>query len=173
MGGQASVYTCDVVVAGVTHHCVSKLKKILNNEEMCEVEFRSMFKEFEIGCKLDHPGILKMLYFVRRCNSDGEQELHMLCEHMKGGNAQQYLNSLSGRKITDTHVLRDLTRQMLDAVAYLHEKNILHADLKPENILLTEDGTKLKLCDFGVSSQVETTRATQNKGGTMRYMSPE
>jgi serine/threonine protein kinase len=39
---------------------------------------------------------------------------------------------------------------IIDAVRYMHARNIVHLDLKPHNVLLT-DAMKPKLCDFGLS----------------------
>ena len=85
-------------------------------------------------------------------------------------------------------------RQMLLAVKAVHDHGIVHCDLKPQNFILfrqrgrdhpEELGTGapilfeqyvLKLCDFGVSRQLEAsaTHVTQNAPiGTVRYMAPE
>ena len=46
--------------------------------------------------------------------------------------------------------------------------------MKPENILLSKDRKTLKLCDFGVSNQLDGTRnLTREAKGTFRFMSPE
>ena len=46
--------------------------------------------------------------------------------------------------------------------------------MKPLNILFTKDKTKLKLCDFGISSELHhQTKVTNDAEGTVRYMSPE
>ena len=39
---------------------------------------------------------------------------------------------------------------LLCAVKYLHESNVLHRDLKPANVLINEDCT-VKLCDYGLA----------------------
>lgn len=44
-------------------------------------------------------------------------------------------------------------RQLLSAIAYMHDNNVCHRDLKPENILLKnkEDIGMIKIIDFGIS----------------------
>ena len=42
---------------------------------------------------------------------------------------------------------------LLCAVKYLHESNVLHRDLKPANVLINEDCT-VKLCDYGLARSI-------------------
>jgi serine/threonine protein kinase len=42
--------------------------------------------------------------------------------------------------------------QLLDGVAYLHSLGIAHRDVKPENIVCSDDGTRVRLCDFGLAT---------------------
>ncbi|EDQ91876.1 uncharacterized protein MONBRDRAFT_2100, partial [Monosiga brevicollis MX1] len=61
------------------------------------------------------------------------------------------------------HLIRDgslriqmiwrILREILDALAYIHQNGIIHRDLKPENILLDKD-LQVKLADFGLSTAV-------------------
>ncbi|CAF1500162.1 unnamed protein product, partial [Didymodactylos carnosus] len=46
-----------------------------------------------------------------------------------------------------------VTKQLLEAIQFLHDNKIVHLDIKPQNILLMEKwpSTKIKLCDFGLS----------------------
>ena len=44
--------------------------------------------------------------------------------------------------------------QLARALQYLGTIGIIHADLKPENIMLTEQDTRVKLIDFGISYHV-------------------
>lgn len=63
--------------------------------------------------------------------------------------------------------------QILMAVEFCHQHNIIHRDLKLQNILLnTLDSTLYAyLCDFGISKQTEF--STQSVLGTYSYMAPE
>ncbi len=45
----------------------------------------------------------------------------------------------------------------MDAVAYIHERNMVHRDIKPENIIAGEDD-KFRLCDFGFTALVGNVR---------------
>jgi tetratricopeptide (TPR) repeat protein len=62
--------------------------------------------------------------------------------------------------------------QILDAVEYIHSKNICHGDIKPQNILT--DGKTAKITDFGTSKLIEDLFIkTIDGGGTWAYMAPE
>lgn len=67
---------------------------------------------------------------------------------------------------------RDLVRQILNGVGYLHENRIIHRDLKLDNILIS-DG-RMKICDFGLAI-FENAPADELRKfcGTAVYMSPE
>ncbi|GMT25730.1 hypothetical protein PFISCL1PPCAC_17027, partial [Pristionchus fissidentatus] len=78
----------------------------------------------------------------------------------------------------DTQIIKSLFKQMLEAVAYLHDKGHIHRDIKPSNILMDGDNG-IRLCDFGTASQFEThegqeiSQTRTQKVGTPLYTSPE
>lgn len=44
--------------------------------------------------------------------------------------------------------IRKYIYQLLRAINYMHDKDVIHRDIKPENLLISNKG-KLKICDFG------------------------
>lgn len=71
--------------------------------------------------------------------------------------------------------IRSISRQILVAVAYLHDNEITHRDLKPANILVSQDnnslnGVNVKVADFGLSSRKA---HMESFCGTAYYMAPE
>jgi serine/threonine protein kinase/tetratricopeptide (TPR) repeat protein len=64
--------------------------------------------------------------------------------------------------------------RLADALAYAHDRGIVHNDLKPANVLLADDGQPM-LLDFGVSDDVKLRAEVPDApaGGTLPYMSPE
>ena len=69
----------------------------------------------------------------------------------------------------------EVALKVADALAYLHERGIIHRDVKPANILFGEDGKPL-LSDFGIAKAVEANTGLTQVGvsiGSPAYMSPE
>ncbi|KAL3898454.1 MAG: hypothetical protein SGCHY_002737 [Lobulomycetales sp.] len=65
--------------------------------------------------------------------------------------------------------------QILDGLAFIHEKGIVHRDLKPENILLrdTSPDAKVVIADFGVSNFIDEESALSTMCGSPAYIAPE
>ena len=68
---------------------------------------------------------------------------------------------------------------MLLALSALHQANKCHRDVKPDNVLVTmidpdpNLGPRIKICDFGFSTDVEESSTMQKTLGTRLLMAPE
>ena len=75
----------------------------------------------------------------------------MLLEFICGGELFSYLRN-AGHFSEDTCLF--YAAEIVSALDYLHERNIVYRDLKPENLLLDRDG-HLKITDFGFAKVLE------------------
>ncbi len=77
------------------------------------------------------------------------------------------------REELDWHVVRRILAETASALAYSHEKGLIHRDVKPANVFMTED-RRVKLLDFGIAVPVGVPTDQDGKVvGTPFYMSPE
>jgi mitogen-activated protein kinase kinase kinase len=116
---------------------------------------------------LDHPNIVQYLGCEKR-----EYSISIFLEYISGGSVGSCLRK---HGMFEESVVRSLTRQTLDGLAYLHREGILHRDLKADNILLDLDGT-CKISDFGISKKTDNiygNDVTNSMQGSVFWMAPE
>ena len=120
-------------------------------------------KEFSIGVGVDHPNIVRLLDFGRM-DSIG---WYIQMEYIDGITLDQFLTTKPSASTR-----RKILNQLLDALSFLHERQIIHRDIKPSNILITRNGSTVKLIDFGVSDTDDYVTFKQ-PAGSMAYIAPE
>ena len=116
---------------------------------------------------LEHPNIVQYLGCERK-----EFSISIYLEYISGGSVGSCLRK-HGK--FEESVVRSLTRQTLEGLAYLHAEGILHRDLKADNILLDLDGT-CKISDFGISKKSDNIYGndiTNSMQGSVFWMAPE
>jgi serine/threonine protein kinase len=129
-------------------------------------------REAEIICQLQHPHIVQILDF----DTTPLGEPYIVMELLRG-------ESLAARLSRDVSLpVAEATRivhQVASGLLAAHDASIIHRDLKPANIFLTampDQGTLIKLLDFGISKRVGASRALTGEFdvlGTPDYMAPE
>lgn len=134
-------------------------RKVMGNME-------GVTRELEVLRKLNHPKIVRLKGFY-----EDEEFYYLLMEFVSGGDLMDFV-AAHGSVGEDAG--REITRQVLEGVKYIHSQGISHRDLKPDNILIEQDDPVLvKITDFGLAK-------VQGKGtfmktfcGTLAYVAPE
>ncbi|CAK9099494.1 unnamed protein product [Durusdinium trenchii] len=106
---------------------------------------------------------------------EGANTLVIVMEHCGGGDVRKAIKEKAkqGAHFSEEQIMTWFVQLCL-ALQYIHSEKVLHRDLKTSNIFLTEDGSAIKLGDFGISRVLEgTTEAAVTIVGTPYYMSPE
>jgi len=97
---------------------------------------------------------------------------YIVIECMRGGSLIDIINSKGNYDEMDA---RDVAKQLLMGVEFLHSRRIANRNLKPENILLTTVGNHLdvKISDFGFAKRVKFPYSLKTQCGTEGYVAPE
>jgi len=131
------------------------------------VLFDRFRREIDIGQKLDHPGIMKVLA------TGSKGKVYMVMEWVEGRLLREIL--AEEKKLPADRAARVTTR-ICEALDYAHAHGVVHRDLKPENIMVDPED-RIKLIDFGIAGQTGARRLTFAKlsqvMGTPDYISPE
>ncbi|XP_019738997.1 serine/threonine-protein kinase NIM1 isoform X1 [Hippocampus comes] len=149
-------------------HALTKDKvalKILDKTRFDNQAQRLLSREVGSMNSLQHPNVIRLYEVVEM-----PSRLYLVLEYAGGGDLHN--------KICNEGKLADNTSkitfsQILSAIKYMHNNNIVHRDLKAENVLFTASGC-VKVADFGFSTQVSKRSDTLDTFcGSPPYAAPE
>ena len=151
-----ALHTINKKYYAIKHMDKKKLYNLLHS-------LSSIQKEINIQSKIDHPNIVKLLY-VKETNISYD----LVMEYASTGSLFHYIRKYKGLNENKSF---SLFIQVVNAINFLHQNDLIHRDIKPENILIYENNV-VRLCDFGWCVKLE----GHQRGtfcGTTEYMSPE
>lgn len=138
--GSGGTADCYKRIIGNRAYCIKRPKATWRQSE----DYMNLFrKEFELGIELEHPNIVR--YFDYGEDKKGP---FIKMDYVDGDNLDTFVATHPDFLKNNTNRQR-LINELLDALAYLHGKRMLHLDLKPSNILITNNGHHVKLVDLG------------------------
>jgi len=167
-GGMGAVYK-------VRHRLLDRVRviKVMKPQLVADAEMRTRFThEARLAGNLRHPNIAQVFDFA--IERDGQAFLVM--EFVNGFTLQQILSRWG---VPSPAFTLDVIRQVLDALAYLHQKGVIHRDLSPDNVMVQQADkgrVTAKLIDLGIAKLVGSDTGLTAEGsfiGKVRYASPE
>ncbi|XP_026777527.1 MAP/microtubule affinity-regulating kinase 4 isoform X1 [Pangasianodon hypophthalmus] len=138
--------------------------KIIDKTQLNPTSLQKLFREVRIMKALRHPNIVQLFEVI-----ETEKTLYLVMEYASGGEVFDYLVSHGRMKEVEA---RAKFRQIVSAVHYCHQKNIVHRDLKAENLLLDAD-SNIKIADFGFSNEFTLGNKLDTFCGSPPYAAPE
>jgi tetratricopeptide (TPR) repeat protein len=160
-GGMGIVYKADDTVLDRT----VALKVLPESLKESPQALKNFLREAKSAAQLNHPNIVTVY-------DAGEQDgvYYIAMEYVDGHTLKDIIKRRG--KIAPKGIVHVLS-QMCEALAFAHEKKIVHRDVKTANTMWTRD-RKAKIMDFGLAKVIEEVRNhTTVVSGTPFYMSPE
>lgn len=142
--------------------------KVLHPELVVTATADRFLREIKTLSRLEHPHVAKLLDYGER-----DWLVYLAMAYVDGPTLKEHIAQV--RRVSVDDAVR-IGRDMLSALAYAHEHNIVHRDVKPDNIVLSAEGAML--LDFGIARAIEAAgdeKLTRSgfTVGTSSYMSPE
>ncbi len=163
-GGMATVY-----LANDLKHDRQVAVKVLRPELAATIGSDRFLREVHIAASLTHPHILGL-----HDSGEAGDFLYYVMPFVEGESLRDRLTREGELPIHDA--VR-IVREVVDALAFAHERNVVHRDIKPDNVMVA--GRHAMVTDFGVAkavSEASGRQAITTAGvalGTPAYMAPE
>ena len=135
------------------------------NKNKLQIPLYKIKNEIKIMQKLrNNKNIVKLLEFF-----ENEKYYFIIMENVIGGNLFTSINKMG---YLPESLAKNIFKQLIETVKYIHSKGIVHRDIKPDNILLNLNN-EIKLCDFGVSKEIKKGILIKDICGTPAFIAPE
>ncbi|KAL3670529.1 hypothetical protein V7S43_004843 [Phytophthora oleae] len=168
-GAQGSIYRCEETKTGR-----EVAVKVIWTKELPPPAVESVKREVKTMKRLRHRHLVRYLQATEKKQS----ELRIYMEYAAGGSLSSQLSRSGALSLL---LVKRFTRQLCEALHYLHQNGIAHRDIKCANILLsvpkgsTGDNSRadVKLGDFGTFKVVGCASLVGGLKGTPHWMAPE
>ena len=144
---------------------VIRLKGEMSVYRRAELRRRYVDETHILSC-VSHRDIIGLVDY----NEDGDK-LIIISEYAEGGDLLDKLASIGSLSEAES---RGIISRLVDALEYLHDKNIVHRDVQPENIVLrsNDDVRKVALTNFSLAAYCNSKSLTKKVGNPM-FTAPE
>ena len=160
-GGMGKVYKVRNVLSDRVEAMKVLLPNLVDQKDLAD----RFLREIKVLAGLNHPNIAAMHTALTIDN-----QLVMIMEYVEGTTLADRLE----QGATSCAEAVNYIGQVLAALSYAHQQQVIHRDIKPANMMLTPAGV-IKLMDFGIarSGRELNLTVTGTTLGSIAYMSPE
>jgi serine/threonine-protein kinase ULK2 len=138
--------------------------KVIDKIQLKKELIKRLYDEVNLLLYLEHENIVKYIDFL-----EDDDNFFLVLEYCAGGDLS---HKIKKGCLTEEQA-RIYMRQLVSALKYLKNKNLIHRDLKPQNILLSSDEKTIKLTDFNFARELYENELAQTLCGSPLYMAPE
>ncbi|MBN1500086.1 MAG: AAA family ATPase [Spirochaetes bacterium] len=146
----------------------SVIIKYLNKDSAAALEFEKFKQEFNIASLFNHENVIKIL------DSNFITKPFYFVQEDINGNA---LSSIIRKKRVLISDFLEIAYLIASGIHQIHSLNIIHKDINPSNIIFNSNDNKLKIIDFGISTEFSKEDQMiinpEVLEGTLNYISPE
>jgi mitogen-activated protein kinase 1/3 len=121
-----------------------------------EIDCKRILREICLLRKLKHPMVVELIDIIEPKDPANFDTLYAVMEYAESDLKKVIKSSIH---LGQAHI-QTIIYNLLLAVRYLHQSNVLHRDIKPANVLVNEDCT-VKLCDFGLARSITGVETTE------------
>ncbi|CAD8139902.1 unnamed protein product [Paramecium pentaurelia] len=163
-GSFASVYLATRIEDGMKMAVKAFCKNVIYKQEKGK---EGLVNEIQIMRDLEHQNLMKLYEVYETQNS-----IYMGLELLEGD--LLYDLQKAKRKFTSMEIY-NIMKGLLEGLAYIHEKGLMHRDLKLENILFREadNFNSVVIADFGLATYVDQVPFIFSRCGTPGFIAPE
>ena len=160
-GGMGKVYKVRNTISDRVEAMKILLPNLADQKDLAD----RFLREIKLLASLNHPNIAAL-----RTALTLDNQLVMIMEYVDGVTLASRLQQ-GPVPVADAVYYID---QVLAALVYAHQMNVVHRDIKPGNMMLTQQGV-VKLMDFGIARPGNEAgmTITGTTLGSLNYMSPE
>ncbi|CAI5745785.1 unnamed protein product [Peronospora destructor] len=159
-GATAQVYLAKHEGSGA-HVAIKVIDKLLIQRSQLESKIQ---QEMVLHAELKHPHVLHVEHVF-----EDARNYYMTLEYCARRSLSAIVKTFPNRQM-DEHMVKQIFRQVVTGVVYLHAKDVIHRDLKLANLLINEDG-EVKISDFGLATRLGEDHGTMC--GTPNFIAPE
>ncbi|KAG6973657.1 hypothetical protein JG688_00003427 [Phytophthora aleatoria] len=140
--------------------------KIIKKSNMDQADVQNAMEERQILQRIHHPYICGLVFAFQT-----NERLYLGMKYYAAGDLFYHLNMKGRLGVKDAKLYG---AELVLAISYLHELNILYRDLKPSNVMIDSEG-HIGVVDFGLSKQhiYGSNFGVKTLSGTAEYVAPE